>query len=184
MKIKQGFSLLEMLVVVLLIGILAAIAVPQYRKVVLKAHLHKGVSIVASLYQAEQAYYLNNDRYTMDIDALDVGLAEDSACSKWTDPAGTGYDCSWGTLNIEGEVGNPRVILFIYPVQNSSIFHSSAIIGYNHYLRDLSASYGNFKAGKRYCTGKQGYPHAQQVCENTGGRYIGESSVWKFYEMN
>lgn len=71
---NKGFTLIEMLVVVLIIGILAAIALPQYRKSVAKAELAQIIPIVKGLKQAEDRYYLINDQYTTDLGALDVGF--------------------------------------------------------------------------------------------------------------
>ena len=59
-NLKSGFTLLELLVVVLIIGILAAIAIPQYQKIVLRARLSVGLPLVASMYQAEQRYYMTH----------------------------------------------------------------------------------------------------------------------------
>lgn len=74
-KIKngsQGFTLLELLVVILIIGILAAIALPQYRKAVAKAELAQIVSATKSLKQAQERFYLTNNRYSGDIEELDI----------------------------------------------------------------------------------------------------------------
>lgn len=69
---KQGFSLLELLIVVLIIGILAAIAFPNYQRVKETTIMAEGIQIVRQIFDAHQAHYIIRNSYTDDIDDLDI----------------------------------------------------------------------------------------------------------------
>ena len=59
---------------VLIIGILAAVAVPQYQKAVVKSKNAEMKHIVKAVAEAERAYYLANGKYAINFNELDIDL--------------------------------------------------------------------------------------------------------------
>ena len=57
---KLGFTLLELMVVVLIIGILAAIALPKYRFAIEKSKFAALKNVVKAVAQAEERYFLHH----------------------------------------------------------------------------------------------------------------------------
>ncbi len=77
MKNKLGFTLLELLVVVLIIGILAAIALPQYKKAVEKSKATQALTLLQALYQSATVYQLNTGNWPTSIEELDIDIPAD-----------------------------------------------------------------------------------------------------------
>ena len=72
----SGFTLMELLVVVLIMGILAIVAVAQYQKAVEKALMTEAVMDVRAIANAHQMYYLANGEYLehKDLEKLDIDI--------------------------------------------------------------------------------------------------------------
>jgi prepilin-type N-terminal cleavage/methylation domain-containing protein len=69
---KQGFTLIELMTVVIIVGILAAVAVPLYRGQVKKAIASEGAALVGSVRTAERIYYAEHDNYNATKDDLNI----------------------------------------------------------------------------------------------------------------
>lgn len=174
MKNNKAFTLIELLVVVLIIGILAAIAVPQYKKAVMKADLHRGVSLVESLYQAQQVYYLANGYFATDIDDLDVSIPKDPSCTKKQNSSQSYYLCDYGNIGLYDIYSN---------VQFLKLGKKSPEMAYLHFLTDYGT---RRKAGERWCFAKPTNKAAQEACQNIGGVYSdGDANdSWMRYKIN
>ncbi len=82
-KNKRAFTLIELLVVVLIMGILAAVALPQYQKAVYKSRAVEALTLLSSLVQAQDVYYLMHGKYTEDLSELDIEIPEELV-HEWT----------------------------------------------------------------------------------------------------
>ena len=71
-KRHQGFTLLELLVVVIVIGILASLAVPRFLKTIEKARVAEAKTILGEVRSSEFRYRLDNAAYTTCFALLDV----------------------------------------------------------------------------------------------------------------
>ena len=71
---KKGFTLLELLVVVLIIGILAGIALPQYKLAVAKSQYATLKNATKSLKESVDRYFLATGTYPTKSSDLDIGF--------------------------------------------------------------------------------------------------------------
>ncbi|WP_428075302.1 type IV pilin protein [Candidatus Avelusimicrobium luingense] len=74
MKNNRAFTLIELLVVVLIIGILASVALPQYNKAVEKSRATEALSLLRTINQAVDAYYLASGEYPASFDELSIDI--------------------------------------------------------------------------------------------------------------
>jgi len=73
-KIQQGFTLIELMIVVAIIGILAAIAIPAYQDYTIRAQVSEGLNLSGGAKVAVTEFW--QDRGDWPADNEDAGLAD------------------------------------------------------------------------------------------------------------
>ncbi len=71
---SKGFTLLEILLVFLVVGIVAALALPTYRDIILKANRSDAIISLLRLSTLLEQFYLSHNKYADDFSELITGV--------------------------------------------------------------------------------------------------------------
>jgi prepilin-type N-terminal cleavage/methylation domain-containing protein len=91
----MGFSLVELMIVVVIIGILAAISVVGYRKYTARARLSEATAMLAEFAAKEQLYFLESGQYIEahnDTVAVSYPSASEAATEFWPQNPNVNFD--------------------------------------------------------------------------------------------
>jgi len=86
---NKGFTIIELLVVVLIIGVIASISLPVFLNAVEKSRTSEPLQTLSAIAKAEQRYKLQDNVYSDQIDSLDITLKD---YSSGTDASGSEFD--------------------------------------------------------------------------------------------
>ncbi len=79
---ERGYSLLEVMIIVAIVALLAAIAVPAYRDQTAAARRADGHALLTDIAARLERFYFHHSTYTRDMQALGFGAADNVASTE------------------------------------------------------------------------------------------------------
>lgn len=82
---QKGFTLIELMIVVAIIGILAAIAIPAYQDYTVRSQVTEGLNMAGGVKTAVNDYFTDTGEWPSTIQKAVCGKASTAACAGGTD---------------------------------------------------------------------------------------------------
>jgi type IV pilus assembly protein PilE len=102
---RAGFTLIELMIVVVIIGILAAIAIPKFAAVTKQSKVAESTPFLKQIITLEERFFHSNDRYTADLAELEGGVNNFTGAKYYTFSVttdGSTTVCATATPNAQG----------------------------------------------------------------------------------
>jgi len=94
--LQKGFTLIELMIVVAIIGILAAIAIPAYQDYTIRAQVSEGMTLAAAAKAAVAESFLNNGEAPADRDEAGMSANATDTSGKYVES----IDVANGTITV------------------------------------------------------------------------------------
>lgn len=179
---KKGFTLIEILIVIVIISILATIFLPMYRRVVERSRAAEAINLVRSVYLAQQHYKLVHGDFATSFNGLVLdfpGTRQTSKSNFWstynTDSIRTGM---WAVEMEGGKNASVSVGRMEGPYQGTGFFIQLQRLDGVNFPLDTIYCVEKFSNGKAY-TGDKG-----TYCRDIMGGKLIHTSVYHKYSIN
>jgi len=179
---KKGFTLLELLVVAIIIAILSSFVAFEYIKTIERSHAAEAISLLRSIYQAQQIHYAQTGRYATSLDVLTPQIRGTKVTNKkkfWSDYNTTAKKSGIWSIELEG--GKNASI---------SVGRTEGMFAGTGFFMQLQRLDGvTFPLETIYCVEKNGHGASYKkrqgsYCEDIiGGTWI-HSSVYRKYKLD
>jgi type IV pilus assembly protein PilA len=121
-QLQKGFTLIELMIVVAIIGILAAIAIPAYQDYTIRTQVSEGLTLAADVKAGVSEYVAQTGEWPADL--VEAGLGSGAVAANKSGRYVDSIDVSNGTITITyGKDANATIdggLLSLRPARNAN----------------------------------------------------------------
>lgn len=148
LRADAGFTLIEIMIVVVIIGVLAAIALPMYTQYVLKSRRSDAKTALLDLASRQERYYTVNNAYTAS--AVNLGYGAGTAFPINVAPSGKAYYTLSVTVTAGSATALPGFVATATPIATTN---QVGDVCYTYQL-DQTGAQSNLNSGGTAITGQ------------------------------
>jgi len=142
-KVQQGFTLIELMIVVAIVGILAAIALPAYQDYIVRSKVTETMAVLDAAKLAVAEYASTADDVTAGTTVADVGVTVPTNAKYTTGLAYTAFssNAAGATVKLAATVGSTNSDLDTNDIELNGVLQSDRSIAWTCAISGGSAKY-------------------------------------------